>query len=618
MPASWTRVLWGAQQPPWAQTGGHAPARPLCTEAAEEAPSRAARAFSLTQRRQLRGAPPPPTSYVKRYVNKAEALNLEIEAARTIAAVLDLMWSTDVAKLSDWSLVAALHRIARLAQKRKVGHRLREDLRYLRVFDGLMLHFATSPASTLGRAFLCTARLGVLPPPEWLDGFWEASVRGLAVPNVHPKAMANVLLGCRLLHISPPEAWMQGFWQASALQLPTRFERETLSSVFGSCAALKLVPSDDWMARFWLATEAAMPDMRIQEFYALLHACAVRRAAPPPPWVERFWRYSEHVLGDCMPPALRIMLSDCAAAGMVPDDAWLSAFFSACGSQLHTCTVQDLYALLAACDTLGATPPPDFMDAFWLACAAKLPEFKPPYLSGLLASCSRALDLAPPPEFMEAYNHEVAKALPALTTKHLSQLVVSAAVLGLWDAPLLPELFRKLEAAYAPDVAGWGDAAPYHFLNFYSAYLAACAERPGLLPAPRPEVLAAGRAVRRSRLDVQAPAAADMHAEVAACLDALGVKHEGAQWCDRAEVRVDFAVTGGKKGTPPVALVLNMTSRTVLVAQPTGRMRLRLRLLAAPGGWRVGVVNAREWGALQTAEEKQEHLRRLLDAANAV
>ncbi len=554
---------------------------------------------------------------MKRYVNKAEALNLEIEAARTIAAVLDLMWSTDVAKLSAWSLVAALHRIASLAQKRKVGNRLRDDLRYLRIFDGLMLHFATAPASTLARAYLCTARLGVLPPAEWLDGFWEASVRGLAVPNVHPKAMANVLLGCRLLRISPPEAWMQAFWQASALQLPTRFERETLSSVFGSCAALKLVPSDDWLARFWLASEAAMPDMRIQEFYALLHACAVRRVAPPQPWVQRFWRASEHVLADCMPPALRIMLSDCATAGMVPDDAWLGAFFSACGSELHTCTAQDLYSLLAACSTLGATPPPGFMDVFWLACAAKLPAYKPPYLSGLLASCSRALDLVPPPEFMDAYWRELTKALPSLTTRHVSEIVVSTAVLGLWDAPLLPQLFQKLEAAYAPDVAGWGEAAPFHFLEFYCAYLAACAERPGLIAAPRPEVLAAARAVQRAKLDVQAPAPADMHADVAACLEALGVKHEGAQWCDRAEVRVDFALTG-KKGTPPVALVLNQTSRAVLAAQPPGRLRLRLRLLAAPGGWRVGVVNAREWGALQTAEEKQEHLRRLLDAAEAV
>jgi hypothetical protein len=144
--------------------------------------------------------------------------------------------------------------------------------------------------------------------------------------------------------------------------------------------------------------------------------------------------------------------------------------------------------------------------------------------------------------------------LPSLSVQELSEALLSAAVMQLWDAPLLKAVYRRLEKAYSADVATWSTRNTFDVFDFYSAYLAAAAERPGLLPAPRRSVLGAARAAARQMMAPD-PATEGMRGDMAACLEQLGVDYAAVVWCERSETRVDFALPSGAgaQGAPGVA-----------------------------------------------------------------
>jgi hypothetical protein len=144
----------------------------------------------------------------------------------------------------------------------------------------------------------------------------------------------------------------------------------------------------------------------------------------------------------------------------------------------------------------------------------------------------------------------------------------------------------------------------------YQAHQAAAVERPGLLPAPSPEVLAAARKswIDRVRDGEDNVRAGRLQAAVSACLTRMGVTHANERWCERAERSIDIAVEGA---SVPVALEVDGPSHFLQDGRPDGPTLMRNRMLAG-NGWRVVVVGCREWNAQQTQEQREEYLRRLL------
>ena len=88
----------------------------------------------------------------------------------------------------------------------------------------------------------------------------------------------------------------------------------------------------------------------------------------------------------------------------------------------------------------------------------------------------------------------------------------------------------------------------------------------------------------------------------------MGVAHTNERWCERAERRIDIAIEGAGA---PVALEVDGPSHFLQDGQQDGSTRLRDRMLAAHG-WRVVVVDYREWCELSTQAQRAEYLRRLL------
>ena len=166
-------------------------------------------------------------------------------------------------------------------------------------------------------------------------------------------------------------------------------------------------------------------------------------------------------------------------------------------------------------------------------------------------------------------------------------------------------MWERICRSLSPDIAGWSAEDALHAQQMYQAYQTAKVERPGLLSAPRPELLAAARKCWVDGLDTDVDRSSRLHAYVSACLLRMGVAHASERWCERAERSIDIVI----EGASPTALEVDGPSHSLQDGRPNGSTLLRNRMIAAHG-WRVVVVDYRAWIACKT--QREEYLRSLL------
>jgi hypothetical protein len=146
-------------------------------------------------------------------------------------------------------------------------------------------------------------------------------------------------------------------------------------------------------------------------------------------------------------------------------------------------------------------------------------------------------------------------------------------------------------------------------MQMFQAYQAAAVERPGLLPAPSPELLTAARKCWIDGLDTDVERNSELQAAVSVCLTQMGVPHANERWCERAERSIDIAI---ECASVPVALEVDGPSHFLQDGRPDGSTLLRNRMLAAHG-WRVVAVDFRAWEH-KTQKQREEYLRGLIAA----
>jgi hypothetical protein len=360
---------------------------------------------------------------------------------------------------------------------------------------------------------------------------------------------------------------MRGFWSASASKLG-EFDPQNQSNTLYACGKLGMTPPADWMRGFWSASASKLSDFNPQKFGNTVYACGQLGITPPVDWMRCFWSASASKLGEFIPQA-----------------------FS-----------NTLYA----CAQLGITPPTDWMRSFWPASAAKLNEFIPQELSNTLYACAQ-LDAKPPTDWLQLFSDSVQRSFPDANQQNLAIMAFALATLGLWELPAWPLLWEHLLHSMPTDSARWDAETQLHAQQLYQVYTTSAVERPGLLQAPSPEVLAA---VRKSWIDGKSDdRSSKLHADVAACLTRMGVVHTNERWCERAERSIAIAI----EGAPPIALEVDGPTHYLQDGCPNGSTRLRNRMLEAHD-WRVKVVDYRVWRRQSTASnsKREEYLRRLL------
>ena len=409
-------------------------------------------------------------------------------------------------------------------------------------------------------------QLGITPPADWLQRFWHASAATLGDWN--EQGFSNAIYACGQLDITPPDDWLERFWHASAVKLKD-FDPQAFSNTLYACGQLGITPPEYWLLRYWHASAEKLGDFKPQELSNTLYACGQLGITPPPDWLERFWIVSAAELGD-----------------------WIPQHFS-----------NTLYA----CGQLRITPPDDWLERYWHASALKLGDFNPQNLSNTLLACG-LLDTRPPADWLQRFSSAYEQALPDNNQQDLSNTAMALATLAQWELPLWRGLWAGLCSSLSRDIADWSAKDQLNAMQMYQAYQTAVVERPGLLFAPSPELLAAARKSWIDGVDTDIGRNSKLQAAVSACLTRMGVAHANEQWCERAERRIDIVIEGT---STPVALEVDGPSHFLQDGRPDGSTLLRNRMLAAHG-WRVVVANYRAWNTQQTQEQREAYLRDLL------
>ena len=274
-------------------------------------------------------------------------------------------------------------------------------------------------------------------------------------------------------------------------------------------------------------------------------------------------------------------------------------------SKLGEFKPQNFSNTVFACGQLGIAPPADWLQQYWLTSASKLGEFKPQNFSNTVFACGQ-LGIKPPADWLHSFSDFFERSLSEANTQDLSNTALSLTTLGLWELSLWHGLWKRLCQSLPSDTADWGAENQLQAQQLYQTYKAAAVERPGLLAAPNPELLAAAC---KSWIDGMGDRTSRLHDQVSACLTRMGVAHTNERWCERAERRIDIAIEGAGA---PIALEVDGPSHFLQDGRQDGSTLLRNRMLAAHG-WRVVVVDYRVWQQqLKTQAQREEYLRRLL------
>ena len=440
------------------------------------------------------------------------------------------------------------------------------------------------------------------------------AVLDLVTPQLERLSYVNV--STALLTISRraargPTAWLRvdtRFTQllASAARVIERMEPRNLSNSLYACGQLGVTPPADWLQRFWHASALKLDDFNPQELSNTLYACGQLGVTPPADWLQRYWTASALKLGESTPQQLSNTLYACGQLGIVPSADWMEHYWQVSASKMDEFKPQDFSNTLYACSKLATVPPVDWLERYWKASASKLGEFKPQELNNTVLSCG-LLNTRPPSDWLQRFSSACERALPGMDQQGLANTALALATLALWELSLWRSLWERLCGSLPRDIAGWSAKDRLAAQQLYQVYQTAAVERPGLLPSPNPELLAAAR---KSWIDGTVDTASKLHADVSACLTRMGVAHVNERWCDKAERSIDIAI----EGATPVAVEVDGPYHFLQDGRQDGSTLLRNRMLKAHG-WRVVVVDYRDWRSQRTEAQREAYLRSLLSSA---
>ena len=574
----------------------------------EDKPGRRVDLTALRRERALRPlaertqpAPPRKASRTLKSSYEQVQLNKAIRDSTSVESVLEIA-AARPALLDRVGASSALSKIAKLFGSREPALWLKEDERFKQLLKAAcsLMEREVMDAQGFSNMLYACGQLGIAPPSSWLRVYWDNSA--LVLVEFKPQELSNTLYACAQLDITPPSEWLQRYWHASASKLGD-FIPQTMSNTLYACGQLCLTPPAAWLKRYWDANTLMLGEFIPQDFSNTMYACGQLGVVPPADWLQRFWHASASKLGEYVTQNFSNTLYACGQLGITPPADWLPHFWHASALKLGKFNPQELSNTLYACGQLGITPPDSWLQQFWHASAQKLREFVPQALSNSLLACAQ-LGNMPPGDWLQLLSDSYGRSLPVTKGHDLSNSVLSLAILGLWELPVFPALWERLIHALPHDTSDWNAESQVQAQQLYQAYQAAAAERPGLLPEPSPELLAAAR---KSWVDGLDDTSSKLHGQVSACLTRMGVTHANEHWCEHAERRIDIII----EGASPVALEVDGPHHFLQDGRQDGSTLLRNRMLAAHG-WRVVVVDYRKWNALQTEAQREEFLRFVL------
>ena len=529
-------------------------------------------------------------------------LNKAITRCTSVDKVLELALAQP-ALLNGVIVSTALSVIARLMGNREAALGLKADARFKQLMKAalVMMESGRMDAQGFSNMLYACGQLGIAPPPSWLRVYFESSA--LVLGEFVPQALSNTMYSCGQLGFKPPDEWLRYFWHIDASKMSMSIPQDFSNTMY-ACVQLGIMPAPDWLQRFWHASALKLGDFNQQNYSNVIYACGQLGIVPPVDWLQRFWHDTTLVLGEFSPQNFNLTLYSCGQLGITPPADWLQRFWHASALKLVEFIPQEFGNTIYACGQLGITPPVEWMLRYWQASAAKMGDFIPQNFSNIIISIGQ-LGLRPPTDWLQSFSESFERLLPAMDRQCLVNTALALATLELWELPAWPSLWEHLCRSMPQDAAGWDADARIHGRQWYQAYQAAAMERPGLLLAPDPELLSACRKCWIEGMDEKS---SRLHADVSTCLTSMGITHTNERWCERAERSIDIVIEGAGA---PVALEVDGPTHFLQDGRQDGRTQLRNRMLAAHG-WRVVVLNHRDWDVRGADMQREDYLRNLL------
>ena len=380
-------------------------------------------------------------------------------------------------------------------------------------------------------------------------------------------------------------------------------EARNLANTVYACGKLGITPPNNWLQRFWHASASTLGEFKPQELSNTLYSCGQLGITPPADWRQRYWHASASTLGEFKPQNLSNTVYACGQLGITPPADWLQRYWHSSASKLSEFIPQEFSNTLYACRQLSITPPANWLQRYWHASASKLGEFIAQDFSNTLYACGQ-LDVKPPDDWLHSFSDSFELLLSEANRQTLANTALALTTLGLWELPLWRGLWERLCEFLSHDTVSRNAEDQLNARQLYQVYRAAVVERPGLLIAPGPELLAAAR---KSWMDGRTERSSRLHTEVSESLTRMGVTHANESWCERAECSIDIAI----EGATPVAVEVDGPAHFLQDGRQDGSTQLRNRMLAAHG-WRVVVVKYRDWDGLETQSQREEYLHAVL------
>ena len=518
--------------------------------------------------------------------------------------------------LDQADILAALSTIVKLSREGdEPAHWLKTDKRFQEVLSAALslMESESGALDWVGYSSILHAlgQLEVMPPTSWLHVFWKRS--GMLMGEYSMSALCRMLRALGQLGVLPPNNWRRRFYSSFSYRLSNKglpLKVDEVANVWRAIEQLDWRPRLPWLDRFWHFSASYLDKLKPQDFSSVMHACGhlESKIMPPDDWLHHFWLASGLQLGEFSAQELNDTFIGCGELGIAPPSYWMQRFWHASALKLGEFTPRCLSQTMFACGLLGITPPADWLERYWFASGPKLAEIDPLQLSMALFACAH-LDVRPPASWLQSFSGSFERYLKDANRQALSDTAMALTMFRSWELPLWPGLWKHLSRSFRGDF--WSLASfQTQARQLYRAYQAASVERPGLLSAPDPELLT--RALKSCIEQARLPRDEDSSMlcdDVSECLTRSGVAHANEHWCRRAQRTIDFAIEGAR---PPVALQVDGPDHYLQDGRPTGSTRLRNRMLAAHG-WRVAVVDFRLWRhELQTEEQREDYLRRLL------
>lgn len=288
------------------------------------------------------------------------------------------------------------------------------------------LEAGAGSAQDVSMALWAAAKLGMQPPPGWLDAMAGALLQRL--DSSQPQTLANSAWALASLQHDPGDEWLGAVAGRAAALMP-QFSEQGLSSLVWALARLgagqHCTAGSRLLAEVLQQAAVQLPSMSPQAASMLLWALATMDITPPQPWLAAYHAATAPRLRQWASQDLSLSIWAHARLRVRPPAGWHAAFAAASASRLPSASAQELANMVWGLAKLGLLPSSSWLVAWQAAMQTAMNSYCAPALA-MSAYALALMGVRPSAAWMNLLLQETARQMPVFGAQ------VLRIMLGTW------------------------------------------------------------------------------------------------------------------------------------------------------------------------------------------